>query len=145
VDGDGRLDLVLANQWRDSLFLHNESPRVNAFLGLRLLLPLERTEGSNVVGGLISAAGGGRPAIGATVTVERSDGRHLVAQVDGGNGHSGKRSPEILLGLGRDPGVLVGVRVRWRDPRGREREETFSLAPGWHTITLAWPDREEAR
>ncbi len=40
------------------------------------------------------------PAIGAQATLFLPDGKKLVAQVDGGNGHSGKRSPDLQFGLG---------------------------------------------
>ena len=82
VDGDGRLDYAVANQWEPSLFLHNTSPQTGQFLGLRLRLSP------------------GRPAIGAAATVFLPDGRRMSAQVDGGNGHSGKRSQDIHFGLG---------------------------------------------
>src|SRR5215510_2494375 len=40
VDGDGRLDYAVANQWGTSYFYRNESNNRNAFLGLRLRLPI---------------------------------------------------------------------------------------------------------
>jgi hypothetical protein len=61
--------------------------------------------------------------------------------VDGGNGHSGKRAPELLLGLGAAlPDEALAVEVRWRDPRGHAHVQTQTLTPGWHTVLLAWPD-----
>lgn len=123
VDGDGRLDYACANQWNPSIFLKNDSPQAGAFLGLRLL----QEKGS--------------PAIGATATMHLANGRRLVAQVDGGNGHSGRRSPDIHAGLGAaDKTKPVPVDVQWRDRRGRIREKTYSLLPGWHTITLPASD-----
>ncbi len=44
-----------------------------------------------------------RPAIGAAATVFLPDGRRMTAQVDGGNGHSGKRSQDLHFGLGNVP------------------------------------------
>lgn len=130
VDGDGRLDFALANQWEPSFFYRNESPAAGAFLGLRLFLPVE--------------GGKGRPAIGAQATVHLPDGKPLVAQVDGGSGHSGKRSPELLFGLGRlavnEP---LRVDLRWRDTAGRARETLLRLPPGWHTVQLDSPARGE--
>jgi len=42
-----------------------------------------------------------------------------VQQVDGGNGHSGKRSPDLQFGLGHLAGnEPVSVELRWRDTRG---------------------------
>jgi hypothetical protein len=77
-----------------------------------------------------------RPAIGATATVFLPDGRRTTAQVDGGNGHSGKRSQDIHFGLGSVPAQSpLRVAIRWRDAAGiHERSER--LLPGWHTVRL---------
>jgi hypothetical protein len=67
------------------------------------------------------------------------DGRApLVQQVDGGNGHSGKRSPDLQFGLGQLAGnELIAVEVRWRDARGTLQRETIQLSPGgWYTVLL---------
>jgi len=119
VDGDGRLDFVCANQWGPSYFFKNESPEPGAFLGLRLL------------------RGKGSPAIGATATVNLADGRRLVSYVDGGSGHSGRRSPDIHFGLGAvEKSKPVPVEVRWRDTEGKIHQRKHQLVPGWHTIQL---------
>ncbi len=123
VDGDGRLDFVCANQWGPSYFFKNEAPTAGAFLGLRLL------------------RGKGSPAIGATATLNRAGGRKSVAQVDGGSGHSGRRSPEIHFGLGlADPSKPVPVEIRWRDLEGKVRQAGLQLVPGWHTLQLDGAD-----
>jgi len=119
VDGDGRLDFVAANQWGPSYFFKNESPDPGAFLGLRLLLA------------------NGSPAIGAVAQVNLAEGRKLVAQVDGGSGHSGRRSPDIHFGLGTwARSRLVPVEVKWRDRQGDLHQKDWSLLPGWHSIAL---------
>jgi hypothetical protein len=61
-----------------------------------------------------------------------------VQQVDGGNGHSGKRSPDLQFGLGQLAGnEPVSVELRWRDARGGLQQETIQLSPGgWYTIVL---------
>jgi hypothetical protein len=118
VDGDGRLDYAVANQWEPSLFFHNSSPQPGQFLGLRLRLAPDR------------------PAIGAAATVFLPDGRKMTAQVDGGNGHSGKRSQDIHFGLGSVPAQTpLRVTMRWRDAAG-VHESTEQLTPGWHTVRL---------
>jgi len=139
VDGDGRLDLALANQWQDSFFYRNEAPKPGAFLGLHLLVPVDNAQ----LDGVSARAGHpgsdltGRPAIGATARVTLPDGRKLVAQVDGGSGHSGRRAPEIHLGLGDIPkDKPLPVELRWRDPGGKVRATTLDLQPGWHTVRL---------
>jgi hypothetical protein len=119
VDGDGRLDFVCADQWGPSYYFRNESPRAGAFLGLRLI------------------RGKGSPAIGAAATVKLADGRNLVSQVDGGSGHSGRRSPEIHFGLGgAEISKAVPVEIKWRNGEGKIRQRTLSLTPGWHTVEL---------
>ena len=79
----------------------------------------------------------GRPALHATARVRLPDGRILFSQADGGSGHSGRRSPDIHLGLGSYPaGHPVAVELRWRDGSGHAREERIELKPGWHTVFL---------
>lgn len=144
VDGDGRLDFAVANQWQGAVFYRNDSPQAGAFLGLHLLLPLQPETATRVRAGHPGADTPGRPAIGAAATVQLPDGRRLVAQVDGGNGHSGKRSPELHFGLGESPGqALLQVTLRWRDPSGRVQQHTLALTPGWHTVLLGWPAAQE--
>jgi hypothetical protein len=118
VDGDGRLDYALANQWEDSLFFRNTSPNTGAFLGLRV----RRSNRS--------------PVIGAVATVSLPGGRSMTAQSDGGNGHSGKRSPDIHFGVGRvQSGESLAVQVKWRDGGGIH-VLNLRLKPGWSTINV---------
>jgi len=123
VNRDGRLDVLVANQWQRSHLYLNRCPKsCGSSLQLRLML--------RVAGGRAS------PAIGAHVTVRTRDGRRMVRQVDGGNGHSGKRSAALFFGLGseREP---VAVTVRWRDANGVVRSRALRLRPGIHTIVLS--------
>ena len=148
VDGDGDLDFAVANQWEPSYFYRNESPHPGAFLGLHLRLPLHAHGPTRT-----SARPGhpgvdlpGRPAIGAAATVHLPDGRRLVAQVDGGNGHSGVRSPDLHFGLGRVPReTRLAVDLAWRDPVGHVHRETLHLTPGWHTVLLGGTERMAQR
>lgn len=139
VDGDGRLDFAVANQWQLSYFYHNECPQPGNFMGLHLLLPLEKGKATLVEPGLSHPVEEipGRPAIGAVVAVRLPDGRKRVAQVDGGSGYAGKRAPDVHVGLGTI--AEAPVEIRWRDPEGHPHEETFQLKAGWHTIRLGWP------
>ena len=76
--------------------------------------------------------------MGALVRVHHPDGRVLLRQVDGGNGHSGQRAPELHFGLGELPADSeLPVEITWRDRAGALREERLTLSPGWHTVTLA--------
>jgi hypothetical protein len=84
-----------------------------------------------------------RPAIGAEASVRLADGRQLVSQVDGGNGHSGKRSPDLQFGLGRSlrQEKKIAVALRWRDLNGVVRSQVIELdGPGWYTVVLGSPE-----
>lgn len=139
VDADGRLDFAVANQWQPSYFYHNECPRPGNFMGLHVLLPLEKGTATLVEPGIGHSVTKipGRPAIGAVVSIQLPDGRKRVAQVDGGSGYAGKRAPDVHLGLGAI--AEAPVEIRWRDPDGNPHEEVFELKAGWHTILLGWP------
>ena len=138
LDGDGDLDLVVANQWEDSQILINQSPRANRALSLRLQLPvapavpgpvpLRIERGSQALGS---------PAIGAIAVVTLPDGTHFAQQVDGGSGHSGKSAPVIHIGLGQVPADrALPIDVGYRDRRGVVRHATMALTPGIWTVVL---------
>jgi hypothetical protein len=139
VNGDGKLDFALANQWMTSYVYINQSPNTGQFLGLHLLLPV----GKDISGPTRMRPGHpgpdlhGRPAIGAFATVYLPDGRRLVSQVDGGSGHSGKRAPEIHFGLGNLPAATqLTVDLRWRGTDGQMHDRTLSMTPGWRSVLL---------
>jgi hypothetical protein len=124
VDGDGDLDFAIANQWEASYFYRNDSQQSEKFLGLHLFVPTASPTSK-------------RPAIGASATVHLPDGRQLVAQVDGGNGHSGARSPDLHFGLGEVAiNTNLPVDLRWRDGQGQVHQQSLLLSPGWHTVLL---------
>ena len=139
VDADGSLDLIVSNMWGPATYYHNDHPVAGASLSLRLLLPLSRdgSEVTLVCEGKCATDVRGRAAVGAEVTVKLPNGEVLSRQVDGGNGHSGKRSPELHFGL-RDIQGPIQVNVRWRDPDGFVRRQSFILRPGWYTVLLGW-------
>jgi hypothetical protein len=140
VDGDGLLDFAIANQWEDSFFYRNQTTTGNSFLQLYLLLPVNgaTTPQTRVIPGHPTPELRGRYAIGATATLHFPDGRLMVQQVDTGNGHSGKRSPELHFGLGHlSASTPVAVDLAWRDTNGAVHRETLHLTPGLHTILLA--------
>jgi hypothetical protein len=142
VDGDGRLDYAVANQWGTSYFYRNESNHGGAFLGIRLRLPVGVGDGVSQTRVCRESVGAAvlpsRPAIGAEARVFLAGRTPVVQQVDGGNGHSGKRSPDLQFGLGHLAGnEIVTVELRWRDARGGLQRETIQLSPsGWYTILL---------
>jgi enediyne biosynthesis protein E4 len=125
-DGDGRMDLAVARQWDEPVFYHNASPSPGSFLGLRLT----------------HAETPGSPVVDAQVTAVTSNGRRFVSHVDGGGGHSGKRSDEVHIGLGRNVTGPVRVGLRWRDRTGQVRTANLQLNPGWHSLQLGSQAKE---
>ena len=119
-DGDGRLDMAVARQWDQPVFYRNTAPGAGESLGLSLQ----------------HADAPGSAVIGAEVSTTLPDGRVLVSRVDGGGGHSGKRSTDVHLGLGHDVEGPVAVHVRWRDRSGEVRDQDFQLDPGRHVLLL---------
>ncbi|HWR83735.1 MAG TPA: CRTAC1 family protein [Candidatus Deferrimicrobium sp.] len=144
VDGDGDLDFAVANQWERSYFYRNAGPDNGSFLGLHVLLPIGDDISETIThSGHPSGDMSGRPAIGAAARVYMPGGKVLVAQVDGGNGHSGRRSQDLHFGLGEtENGKPVTVELSWRDSDGRIRTDTLHLTPGWHTILLGSATKE---
>lgn len=135
ADGDGRLDFAVARQWDQPVFYHNESPSAGKFLGLRLIDDKQPGEGT--------WPAPGSPMVGAQAVVTTSDGRRLIGRVDGGSGHSGKRSNEIHIGLGERVTGPVQVQLKWRDRTGEPREQELSMSPGWHTLCLGTQAKEK--
>ncbi|BDC50500.1 RNA-binding protein [Bryobacterales bacterium F-183] len=131
VDGDGRLDFVMANQWEDSFAYLNEGPQAGSFVGLHL----QHGDDFRMEAGHHSW---GSPAIGATATVHLKDGTILHAQSDGGSGHSGKRSPDIHFGLGAvAPDSVLSVDLAWRSRQGKVQKRVVHVKPGqWYTVRL---------
>ena len=141
TDGDGYPEMVYANFWEDSDYIKNHAAG-NRFLGLHLLLPVATGDGvvklpSTRVHDGHPTWREGTPAIGAFVEAEIPNGPRQIRQVDGGNGHSGQRSPEVLFGLGQTSATEILVRITWRDFQGALHKDALSLTPGYHTIVLA--------
>lgn len=131
ADGDGRLDFAVARQWDEPVFYHNDSPSPGAFLGLRLTYPAQRAQ---EFPGALPAPGS--PVVDAQVTVTTADGHKFVDRVDGGSGHSGKRSNEVHIGLGQNVTGPVRVHLQWRDRTGQVRTQDLQLTKGWHSLQL---------
>lgn len=140
VDGDGDLDFAIANQWEPSYFYENTAAQPGTFLGLHVMRDLNSVASSETVTemGHLNHHEFSQPAIGASATVHLPDGRQLVAQVDGGNGHSGARSSDLHFGLGQlPPEQPLRVDLHWRNRDGKVASHTFDLKPGWHTVLLS--------
>ncbi|MBO3750572.1 CRTAC1 family protein [Streptosporangiaceae bacterium NEAU-GS5] len=123
VDGDGRLDFAVARQWDAPVFYHNVTPGQGSFLNLQL------------THAPATGATKGSPAVDAQVCVTMPDGSTKIARVDGGSGHSGKRSNDVHIGLGSVTGA-VQVHLRWRDRTGQVHEQDLRLTPGRHALQL---------
>jgi enediyne biosynthesis protein E4 len=144
VDGDGDLDFAVANQWEPSIFYRNDSPNTGGFLNLHLLRSPQQ-EQTTVYSSYSKPNRSGSPAIGASAIVHLPNGKQLVAQVDGGNGHSGARSHDLHFGLGNVPqDAQLQVDLHWRDMEGQIHQEVLHLSPGWKTILLGGQSRMQA-
>jgi len=145
VDGDGDLDMVVSNMWGPSTYYRNDCPSCAPYVGLHLLQQIDQKQGQP------TAISDGHPrwdvpslaAVGASVQLRRGDGHVLIGQVDGGSGHTGKRSQDLLFGLGDSVGDNDAL-IRWRDRRGQPRSKRVKLAPGWHTIVLGSEEGSES-
>jgi hypothetical protein len=126
VDGDGRLDAAVANQWQDARLLHNTGPAGRPAAGLSLLRP--------------GAAGGTRPAIGAQLELH-DPVRQQKTQLYPANGHAGVSCADVHLALG---GAAVPATVSWLDSGGAHRAE-IPVRPGRHTVLLSPDGTAEVR
>jgi hypothetical protein len=139
VDGNGRMDIAVSNMWAPNYFFKNNCPQMGHFLGLRLVTPLGKAPKTpTVLPGRPKVLG--MPAVGATAWVSLPCGRVLTRQVDGGNGHSGRRAPELHFGLGdlNASTTTVQVKLRWRETSGVVAQPV-SLNLGidrWYTVIL---------
>lgn len=122
TNGDGWQDFAIARQWGPPAFYRNENAGQGKFLGLRLYRPA-------------SGSPFGTPAYGAQVKIVNADGRVQLAQLDGGGGHSGKRSFDVFFGLGNSDRP-VAAELSWRDLNGVAHKQTLKLGPGWHNVML---------
>jgi enediyne biosynthesis protein E4 len=135
VNGDGRLDYGLANQWGTS-YLYRNRAKAGPYLGLDLLLPPAGRTGATKLLSFPPRGVVARPAIGAEVTIALPSGRKLVQQVYGTNGHAGASAQQLLFGLGPNPPSQVVANVAWRDGAGVPHHASFKLRPGWHAVLL---------
>ncbi|KOX03136.1 MULTISPECIES: CRTAC1 family protein [Micromonospora] len=129
VDGDGGQDFAIARQWGPPAYYRNTSDKRGDFLGLRLHRP--------ALGATAGGAGPvGTPAYGAQVKLTLADGSTRVGQLDGGGGHSGKRSFDVFFGLGQNGAKPVSAEICWRDLDGVAHRQQLQLSPGWHDLML---------
>ena len=118
-DGDGDLDLIVANIDGPVELLRNDSARGN---GITLRLRMD---------------GGNRFAIGALVTVT-AGGRRQLKQIFGGGSYLSGTTTDLVFGLGAATEV-EDVAVRWP---GRDQEEHFGPLPAGQVHVLS-PRRQD--
>ena len=135
VNGDGKLDFGLANQWGPS-YLYENRAGGGPFLGLDLRLPPAGKKSATRFLPFPPRGIAARPAIGAEVTIALPNGRKLVQQVYGTNGHAGASAQQLIFGLGKNPPSQVVANVAWRDGTGVRHHASFKLRPGWHAVLL---------
>lgn len=140
TDADGAQDFAVARQWGPPAYFRNTRTTDRDFLALRLFRPVT-VEG----GAAASTAVPGSPAYGAQVCIKTADGRMQVAQLDGGGGHSGKRSFDIHFGLGTSGGQPVEAEISWRAEDGARHTQKLTLAAGRHDIVLTDRAQEVTR
>jgi len=127
--GTGALDFAVARQWAAPSFYANNAPALGHHLGLHLYRPATGAKPGTGLSGL------GVPAYGATVQIRLPDGHTQIQQLDGGGGHSGKRSFEVHFGLGTYNGP-VSATVMWCDAQGQMHDQALQLTPGDHDLLL---------
>lgn len=138
VNADGKLDFAISNQYDTSFLFINTAQNAGNFLGLNLRIPLNDTPETLVQEGFPTRQRQSRAAIGAQVSVTLPDGKKMISFVDGGNGHSGKRSPELMFGLGNLPkDEPLQIEIIRRGKNGQKRAEKFEMKSGWQTVYLS--------
>ncbi|RLK58074.1 FG-GAP repeat domain-containing protein [Actinokineospora cianjurensis] len=119
VNGDGLLDMVVANQFADSMLLLNTATGAPPAAEVELVAP----------GGT-----GTRPAIGAQVEVPATKGVPAQkTQLYPANGHAGASGAQLHLALPR--GGSADATVTWRDAAGLHRAP-LRLSAGHHRFEL---------
>jgi hypothetical protein len=137
VDGNGLLDFVVAKQWGPSEFYRNTTKMAGSSLTLQLLLPIGPANTRFDIEDASAHRIHGSPAIGACANIRLPDGRSLIGQVNGGNGHSGKNSFELHFGLGKQQSALQYPTVlRWLDRNGQPQSQKLTLRAGRYRILL---------
>ncbi|MEU7489591.1 VCBS repeat-containing protein [Streptomyces sp. NPDC042319] len=126
VDGDGRVDVLVANQWEDSAVLRNTQPSGPA-ADLHLMRP--GLPGHNVA------------AIGAQIELHHRD-RPQKTQLYPANGHTGVSASQIHLAL--PGGGSVPATVTWRDQQGLHHAG-IRVEPGHRTVLLQSDGRAEVQ
>lgn len=141
TDGDGRLELLFANQRAPATFLRNTARKSGRFLALDVRLAYAPADAGAVhrIPGIAAerAYVTSRPAVGATVKIGIAGGQKVATVIDGGNGGGGKRYGVAHFGLGDGAAdEPINVAIDWRDINGQVHHADTAVVPGWHTLWL---------
>lgn len=143
VDGDGDMDVALANQWEPSFFYENRLDDSNRSVVLR---PCLRRQPSRMAGArlldLTDRPTCRTPAF-VTGRLQRQHRPPIPRQLDLGNGHSGTRSAQLHWGLGEgSEDTERTIQLRWHGPEGTPYRDSIRVQPGSYTLLLGWrPER----
>lgn len=139
-NGDGALDLFMANLWQVSRAYTNHSPNPGNFCAIRILHPVAQhnsapREVPEALLGWQHPPGIGFPATGAILHFKDHNGRSHMGRIDGGNGSFGQRAPTLHFGVGAQEGPFQAD-LRWRNQNGRLQTAKIEITTGWQTILL---------
>jgi hypothetical protein len=135
VDGDGDLDFAAANQWENSNFFINECSNPGSYLILNCMVE-GNSDKIEIIKGITNQRTDIYPGVGAQVKVLLPNGEKMFSQVDGGNGHSGKRSNQIHFGLGNLKEDKINIEVYWRGKEGSTHKKQIAVEKGYNTLIL---------
>ncbi|OOC53322.1 MULTISPECIES: FG-GAP-like repeat-containing protein [Nocardiopsis] len=121
VDGDGLLDMAVANQWQNSRMLLNRAPDADPAAILRLVRPGAAGDGALVA------------AVGASARVDAPGHPPQTEQLFPANGHVGVSDSIVHLAA---PAGALPVTLSWRDGEGTRHTTDLVVEPGTHTILL---------
>lgn len=121
VNGDGLLDVVVANQWEDSRLLVNNAPDASPSVVLRLVRPGVARDDALT------------PAIGAAVRVDGEGHPPQTEELFHANGHVGVSDSIVHMAA---PEGELPVTVSWRDGAGGQHSTDLVVEPGTHTVLL---------
>lgn len=116
-DGDGRLDVLIANAGAPPTLFRNVTTPARHWLGIRLLD--QRTPGN-------------REGLGSRVEVTRRDGTRVTHWMHTSGSYQSHRPAEVHVGLGAEGGPVV-VRVWWP---GADKPQVAEVAPADRVVTI---------
>jgi hypothetical protein len=137
VDYDGDLDFFVANQWEDSFLFRNNHKASNDFFGLRLYRSLDPALKKIQLNPKVVLPK--MAAVGAAVRLY--DNETLIGSgfVDGGNGHSGSNSKDILIGIPNyHTKSNYTLEITYRCFSGTLINQKIKVSQGWNTLVLPY-------